>query len=118
MLALKKLGVHFSIDDFGTGFSSLAYLKRFPVDQLKIDKSFVDDIHSEHENAQVIIETIIAMAERLNFEIIAEGVETHEQLTFLKEKKCFNYQGFYFSKALAKVDFEHKYLALAVLAQT
>ena len=118
MLALKKLGVHFSIDDFGTGFSSLAYLKRFPVDQLKIDKSFVDDIHSEDENAQVIIETIIAMAERLNFEIIAEGVETHEQLTFLKEKKCFNYQGFYFSKALAKVDFEHKYLALAVLVQT
>ena len=113
MFALKKLGVHFSIDDFGTGFSSLAYLKRFPVDQLKIDKSFVDDIHSNDENAQVIIETIIAMAERLNFEIIAEGVETEEQLIFLKAKKCFNYQGFYFSKALKKSDFEHKFLTLA-----
>jgi diguanylate cyclase (GGDEF)-like protein/PAS domain S-box-containing protein len=113
MRALKKLGVHFSIDDFGTGFSSLAYLKRFPVDQLKIDKSFVDDIHSNDENAQVIIETIIAMAERLNFEIIAEGVETEEQLAFLKSKKCFNYQGWYFSKALKKSDFEQKYWALA-----
>ncbi len=112
MAALKRLGVHFSIDDFGTGFSSLAYLKRFPVDQLKIDKSFVDDICSEDENAQVIIETIIVMAERLGFEIIAEGVETKEQLTFLKSRKCWNYQGYYFSKALERKDFEHKYLAL------
>lgn len=115
MAALKRLGVHFSIDDFGTGFSSLAYLKRFPVDQLKIDKSFVDDICSNDENAQVIIETIIAMAERLGFEIIAEGVETQEQLTFLKSRKCWNYQGYYFSKALDKNDFEHKYMAISAI---
>ncbi len=109
MQELKQLGIHFSIDDFGTGYSSLAYLTRFPLDQLKIDKSFVDDIGKDEDN-QVIIETIIAMADRLSFNLIAEGVETSEQIKFLKDKGCFNYQGYYFSKPLPGIEFSEKYL--------
>lgn len=109
MQKLKQLGVHFSIDDFGTGYSSLAYLTKFPLDQLKIDKSFVDDIGKD-EDDQIIIETIIAMADRLGFNLIAEGVENIEQITFLKEKGCFYYQGYYFSKPLPSSEFAMKYL--------
>jgi len=109
MQELKQLGIHFSIDDFGTGYSSLAYLTKFPLDQLKIDKSFVDDIGKD-EDDQVIIETIIAMADRLSFNLIAEGVETSEQIQFLKDKGCFNYQGYYFSKPLPGIEFSKKYL--------
>lgn len=109
MQLLKKLGINFSIDDFGTGYSSLAYLKRFPLDQLKIDKTFVDDIQGD-VNGRVIIETIIAMAERLGFNLIAEGVETVEQFRYLKENGCVNYQGFYFSPPLDAEKFVDKYL--------
>ena len=109
MQKLKQLGVHFSIDDFGTGYSSLAYLTKFPLDQLKIDKSFVDDIGKD-EGDQIIIETIIAMADRLSLNLIAEGVENSEQVKFLKEKGCFNYQGYYFSKPLPSSEFSMKYL--------
>jgi len=109
MQALKQLGIHFSVDDFGTGYSSLAYLKRFPLDQLKIDKSFVDDIFVD-ENDHVIIETIIAMADRLGFNLIAEGVETEEQLTYLKEHGCFNYQGYYFGKPVDANTFAKLYI--------
>ncbi len=109
MQELKKMGVNFSIDDFGTGYSSLTYLKRFPLDQLKIDKSFIDDINVDI-NGQVIIETIIAMADRLGFNLIAEGVETVEQLSYLKENGCFNYQGYYFSPPIDAKIFEDKYL--------
>ncbi len=108
MGALKKLGVHFSIDDFGTGYSSLSYLKRFPLDQIKIDKSFVDDIVSD-ENNRVLIETIIAMTDRMGFSLIAEGVETLEQLSFLKEKGCHLYQGFYFNRPMPPHEFDKKY---------
>ncbi len=111
MQVLKEIGINFSIDDFGTGYSSLAYLKRFPLDQLKIDKTFVDDINLD-PNGQVIIETIIAMADRLGFNLIAEGVETAEQLSYLKENGCFNYQGYYFSQPIEAKNFEDKYLTM------
>ena len=109
MTALKQLGINFSVDDFGTGYSSLAYLKRFPLDQLKIDKSFVDDINVT-ENGHVIIETIIAMADRLGFNLIAEGVETEEQLNYLKDNGCYSYQGYYFSQPLDVHTFTEKYI--------
>ena len=99
MLQLKELGVSFSMDDFGTGFSSLSYLKRLPFDQIKIDKTFVRDV-SQSMNDAAIVETIIAMAEHLNLDVIAEGVETKEEVDFLNEKGCSSYQGFYFSTPL------------------
>ena len=99
MYLLKQLGVSFSMDDFGTGFSSLSYLKRLPFDQIKIDKTFVRDVFQSMNDA-AIVETIIAMAEHLNLDVIAEGVETKEEMDFLNEKGCSNYQGFYFSTPL------------------
>jgi EAL domain-containing protein (putative c-di-GMP-specific phosphodiesterase class I) len=99
MLQLKEIGVSFSMDDFGTGFSSLSYLKRLPFDQIKIDKTFVRDVFQSMNDA-AIVETIIAMAEHLNLDVIAEGVETKEEMDFLNAKGCNNYQGFYFSTPL------------------
>ncbi len=99
MLALKKLGVELAIDDFGTGYSSLAYLKRMPLDILKIDKAFVMDLLVDTEDA-AIVQTIIAMSEHLSLDVIAEGVETAEQLRFLHNKGCLLYQGEYFSEPL------------------
>jgi EAL domain-containing protein (putative c-di-GMP-specific phosphodiesterase class I) len=109
MGALKQLGINFSIDDFGTGYSSLAYLKRFLLDQLKIDKSFIDDINTENDD-HVIMETIIAMGSRLGFNLIAKGLETKEQLIYLKNQGCLNYQGYYFSRPLTVEQFSEKYL--------
>ncbi len=105
MLQLRSLGFRFSIDDFGTGYSSLAYLKLLPLNELKIDKAFVDDIEDDL-NDKVIVETIIAMAQHLQLSVIAEGVETLAQLELLKKQGCLNYQGYYFSKPLNKNDFE------------
>lgn len=99
MHELKEIGVTFSMDDFGTGFSSLTYLKRLPFDQIKIDKTFVRDA-AQSMNDAAIVETIIAMAEHLNLDVIAEGVETREEMEFLHEKGCSGYQGFYFSTPL------------------
>lgn len=94
--SLKKRGLQIAIDDFGTGYSSLSYLKNFPIDRIKIDKSFVKDIvHSE--NDAVIVQTIIAMAKSLSLQVIAEGVETREQKELLAENGCEIMQGYYFS---------------------
>jgi diguanylate cyclase (GGDEF)-like protein/PAS domain S-box-containing protein len=97
MKKLKQMGVSFSMDDFGTGQSSLTYLKKLPLDQLKIDKSFVQDITKDPDDA-VIVQTITAMAINLGLDVIAEGVETQEQRTFLEHCGCLVYQGYLFSK--------------------
>ncbi len=99
LLELKSLGVHISVDDFGTGYSSLSYLKRFPIDRLKIDRSFVNDIAFD-PNDKAIVSAIIAMAQQLKFETVAEEVENKEQLEFLHEYRCQTLQGYYFSKPL------------------
>lgn len=104
MRTLKRLGIRFSIDDFGTGYSSLAYLKRLPLDEIKIDRSFVCDITTDPSDAN-LVETIITMAEHLGLEVVAEGVETEEQLEFLRGKGCRIFQGYYFSKPRSVEDF-------------
>jgi EAL domain-containing protein (putative c-di-GMP-specific phosphodiesterase class I) len=105
MRALKHLGVKISIDDFGTGYSSLTYLKQLPLDELKIDKSFVRDITTDFNDA-IIIETIINMAHNLGIDVIAEGVETEAQRDFLYNKGCRVFQGYYFSRPMTSADFE------------
>ncbi|WP_018411374.1 EAL domain-containing protein [Methyloversatilis thermotolerans] len=107
--ALKALGVELSIDDFGTGYSSLAYLKRFPIDVLKIDQGFVRDIPQDRNDMEIAA-TIIAMAHTLKLRVVAEGVETAEQLAFLKERQCDAWQGYLCSKPVPADEFERRFL--------
>ena len=106
---LKKLGVKISIDDFGTGYSSLNYFKKLPVDYLKIDQSFIYDLN-ENENDKNIVNTIILMAHTMGLKTVAEGVETLDQLNFLKQHKCDKAQGYFFGKALPAESFKENWL--------
>ncbi len=101
---LQKIGITTAIDDFGTGYSSLARLKKLPISKLKIDKSFIDDIPDDTDDMQ-IASTIIALAKQLGLSVVAEGVETKEQVDFLKEQGCHLMQGYYFSEAIAQEEF-------------
>ncbi|MGC2061854.1 MAG: EAL domain-containing protein [Thermodesulfovibrionales bacterium] len=97
---LRDLGIRLSIDDFGTGYSSLSYLKRFPINTLKIDKTFIRDVDKDSDSG-AIVKAIIAMAHNLNLELIAEGVETGQELAFLQEYNCYHIQGFWFCHPLS-----------------
>ncbi|MEW8438085.1 MAG: EAL domain-containing protein [Candidatus Thiodiazotropha taylori] len=101
---LRSLGATISIDDFGTGFSSLSYLTRFPIDKLKIDRSFISQV-CEEEDKQVIVSTIIAMAKNLHMSVTAEGVETATQLMLLRNQACDYYQGYFYSRPVSADDF-------------
>jgi diguanylate cyclase (GGDEF)-like protein len=102
---LKDIGINLAIDDFGTGYSSLNYLRELPLDRLKIDQSFIKNI-DVNRGDEVIIQAIITMAKNLNLEILAEGVETKNQVDFLKSKQCGEVQGYYFSKPLEATELE------------
>jgi diguanylate cyclase (GGDEF)-like protein len=109
MNRLKKLGISFSIDDFGTGYSALSYLNVLPIDEVKIDKSFISRL-SESKNDKKMISTITSIAKNFDLNIVAEGVETFEQLVFLSHVDCDVFQGFYFEEPLSAITFEKKYI--------
>ncbi|QNI04115.1 EAL domain-containing protein [Halomonas sp. SH5A2] len=103
MHQLKALGISFAMDDFGTGYSSLQYLKRLPLDQIKIDQAFVRDLHKDADD-MAIVQTIIAMGQALNINVIAEGVETLAHWRYLNDHQCHAYQGYYFCKPVSAVE--------------
>ena len=107
--AIKQLGIYLSLDDFGTGYSSLSYLKRFPIDELKIDRSFIQDIPGDEEDEE-IVKAIVAMAKSLKMNILAEGIETDEQKEFLMQNECYIIQGYLYSVPLKSSELEERYL--------
>ncbi len=108
MRDLKDMGVGFSLDDFGVGYSSLSYLKRLPLDQLKIDRSFVNDVLSDTNDA-VIVRTILALAQNLELEVVAEGVENADQVDFLVNNGCSRFQGYHFGRPVPIAEFERQH---------
>ncbi len=107
MNRLRQLGISFSVDDFGTGYSSLNYLHRLPIDELKIDQSFVRNISNSSDNA-VIVDTIIVMARQLKLRTVAEGIETSDELDYLKSRQCEFFQGYYFARPQPFADFSRE----------
>ena len=110
MHSLKRLGVALSLDDFGTGYSSLSYLRRFPIDEVKIDRSFVSDLHRNQDDA-AIAAAMIALARILGLRVVAEGVELDEQMQVLDQLKCDEVQGFLFDRPLDSDAFFQRALA-------
>lgn len=102
---LKALGVHLAIDDFGTGYSSLSYLRRFPIDKLKVDRSFITNVTTNSGDASVT-QAIITVAHNLGLKVTAEGVEEASLLDFLRQNNCDEVQGYYFSKPLSALNME------------
>lgn len=111
MKEIKNLGIRFSMDDFGTGYSSLSYLKHLPIDEIKIDRSFVSELNNEVNN-QVMVRSILHMSKHFNLNVVAEGVETIDQFNILRNDNCDIYQGYYFSKPLTDSDFRDRYKEL------
>jgi diguanylate cyclase len=108
--ALKAMGVQVALDDFGTGYSSLTYLKRFPIDSLKIDRSFVRYLVSDSQDAS-IVGAMVSLGKSLHMRVVAEGVETAEQLAFLRDQNCSEGQGFYFCPPMPAAEFASRHLA-------
>lgn len=106
IVALKKMGVQFALDDFGTGYSSLGFLRKIPLDRIKIDQTYIKNIYLNVDD-EVIIRAIIMMAKNLHIEVLAEGVETEKQIEFLKDQACHEVQGFYFSPPLTDIELPH-----------
>jgi EAL domain-containing protein (putative c-di-GMP-specific phosphodiesterase class I) len=105
---LKQLGVKISVDDFGTGYSSLNYLRRLPIDRVKIDQSFIRDMTID-TNSKALVSTIITMAQNLQLSVTAEGVEKIDQVHYLQQHRCDEIQGYYFSKPLPADEFKSKF---------
>lgn len=112
MIELKKLGVTFAIDDFGGGYSSLSYIKRFAIDKLKIAQSFVSDLSQGRPEDKAIVQAIIQLGRTLNIQVLAEGVETEDQLNQLLQLGCENVQGYYLNHPLSVVEFDRAILAV------
>jgi len=117
MLQIRAMGIHLSLDDFGTGYSSLAYLKKFPLNTLKIDKAFIDDIEVSKQGRNMVA-TIVTIAHNLGMDVVAEGVETTHQLSFLSGLRCEQLQGYLYSKPLATEHFQKYLLAHQITTQS